>query len=99
MRLNFSDELADKLENIYAAQPRPRLYAWSVELNDQFLFLEKKMGKAEIDFIVVSVRQNCDNLHVSVHGDPDRVAQMDLVLLGYSNRKSYKHLLILEHKE
>lgn len=98
MRLKFTDELATVLEDIYQAQKRPRLYAWTVELNEQFLFLEARMERADIDLTVIRVRQNCDNLHVTVQGDADRVAQMDAMLIGHSVRKNYKHLLILEHK-
>lgn len=98
MRLRFTDELADQLEDIYRSQERPRFYFWSDELNDQFKFLEKRMARADIYFTALRSRQNCDNLHITVQGDPDRVSQMDAMLLAYSHRKGYKHLLILEHK-
>lgn len=96
--LKFTDAMVDKLEDIYRAQEKPRFYSWAFELNDQFKVLEERMSMAGVSFVVTNVRQNCDNLCLSVSGEPDEVAWMDMALLGYSNRKRYKHLLILEHR-
>lgn len=97
MTLKFSDGVVDRMEEIYRAQEKPRFYKWCVDLNSQIVFLEEKMWKANVDLEVVKVKQNCDNMHFTVVGDPDQVAWMDMALLGWSHNKKCKHLLVLEH--
>ena len=97
MGLKFTDELADDLEKIYLAQERPRFYKWSLQLNSQFAFLEEKMDNLGLEFDVAKVRQNCDNLHVSVKGDVNQVARMDMALLLWAHQRSMEHYVVLEH--
>lgn len=99
MKLIFSDELSEQLENIFRAQEKPRFYTWSVELNEQFEYLEGILEARGVELTVAKVRQNCDNLCLSVIGDADEVAWMDMALLVYAHNHRYKHLLVLEHKE
>lgn len=98
MGLSFSDGVVDRMEEIYRAQEKPRFYKWSLDLNDQWEYLEERMHKAGITFNVVKVKQNCDNMHVTLEGDVDQVAWMDMALLLWSLKKRCKHLLVLEHK-
>lgn len=98
MTLRFSDGVVDRMEEIYRAQDKPRFYKWCVDLNSQIVFLEEKMWKANVDLEVVKVKQNCDNMHFTVAGDPDHVAWMDMAVLAWSHNKKCKHLLVLEHK-
>lgn len=97
MTLSFADGVVDRMEEIYRAQEKPRFYKWSIDLNDQLEYLEERMNRANIDFTVTKVRQNCDNMHLTVTGDPDQVAWMDMALLVWANNKRCKHLLVLEH--
>lgn len=97
MALRFSDGVVDRMEEIYRAQERPRFYKWCVDLNSQIVFLEERMWKANINLEVVKVKQNCDNMHFTVSGDPDHVAWMDMALLVWSHNKKCNHLLVLEH--
>ncbi|AIA64783.1 hypothetical protein HL10_gp253 [Cronobacter phage CR8] len=98
MALHFKDGVVDRMEEIYRAQEKPRFYKWTIDLNDQWVYLEERIHRAGIDFTVTGVRQNCDNMHVTIDGDPDQVAWMDMALLVWSNNKRCKHLLVLEHK-
>lgn len=97
MALSFIDGVEEHMEDIYQAQEKPRFYKWTVDLNSQFQYLEDRMNRAGIDFTVTRVRQNCDNMHLTVSGDPDQVAWMDMAVLAWSNNKRCKHLLVLEH--
>lgn len=97
MTLSFAEGVVDRMEEIYRAQEKPRFYKWSIDLNDQLEYLEERMNRANIDFTVMKVRQNCDNMHLTVTGDPDQVAWMDMALLVWANNKRCKHLLVLEH--
>lgn len=97
MGLKFNDGVVDIIEEIYRAQERPRFYKWSIDLNDQWEHLEGHLNRREIDFTVTKVRQNCDNLHVTIVGDPDHVAWMDMSLLVWAHCHKAKHLLVLEH--
>lgn len=82
----------------YGVGPHICFYKWTIDLNDQWVYLEERIHRAGIDFTVTRVRQNCDNMHVTIDGDPDQVAWMDMALLVWSNNKRCKHLLVLEHK-
>lgn len=95
-KINFPDEWAEKLEEIYRAQEKPRFYKFSVDLNDQFMYLEDCLEGYNITVDVKRVRQNCDNIHVTVAGDRDQIAWMDSKLIAYSTREQHKHLLVLE---
>lgn len=97
MGLTFIGGVVDRMEEIYRAQERPRFYKWSIDLNDQWEYLEERMHRAGIDLTVTKVKQNCDNMHVTVLGDADQVAWMDMALLVWSNNRRCKHLLVLEH--
>lgn len=97
MKLIFNDELSEQLENIFRAQEKPRFYLWCTELNDQFEYLEGILEGRGVELTVAKVRQNCDNLCLSVIGDADEVAWMDMALLVYGHNRRYKHLLVLEH--
>lgn len=97
MGLNFNEGVVDRMEEIYRAQEKPRFYKWTIDLNDQLGYLEERMYRAGIDFTVTRVRQNCDNMCMTIDGDPDQVAWMDMALLVWANNKRCKHLLVLEH--
>lgn len=100
MQLKFTDELADKLEMIFGAQPKPfPFYRWCVEINEQFLYVEEVMKGRGYEFDVVGVRQNCHNLHISLKADPDEISAIDANLLREQTIKGYTHCLVLEHKE
>lgn len=97
MALNFKEGVVNRMEEIYLAQEKPRFYKWSVDLNDQLDYLEGRMNRANIDLTVTKVRQNCENMCLTVDGDSDHVAWMDMALLNWSYNKGLQHLLILEH--
>lgn len=97
MGLKFGEGVVDRVEDIYLKQEKPRFYKWSLDLNEQFKYLEGRMERAEIAFTVTRARQNCENLHLTVEGDPDEVSWMDMALLVWSYNKGMKHLLVLEH--
>lgn len=95
--MNYGKGIAERMEEIYLAQEKPRFYKWVVELNDQLAYLEMRVHKANIDLDIVGIRQNCDNMHLVVEGDSDEIAWMDMALLARGNRMNYKHFLVLEH--
>lgn len=97
MALTFIDGVVDRMEEIYRAQEKPRFYKWTIDMNDQLAYLEERVTLAGIDLTITKVRQNCDNMHMTVSGDPDHVAWMDMALLVWSHNKKCKHLLVLEH--
>lgn len=97
MGLKFDDLVVEKMEEIYAAQDKPPLYKWSIDLNAQLEYLKIRIRQAGIDLTVTKVRQNCDNMCFTIDGDLHHVAWMDMALLGWSYNKGCQHLLILEH--
>lgn len=97
MALNFSDGVVDRMEEIYRAQDKPRFYKWTTDLNDQLEYVEERINLAGIDLTVTKVKQNCDNMHMTVSGDPYHVAWMDMALLVWSHNRRCKHLLVLEN--
>lgn len=97
MALNFSGGVVDRMEEIYRAQEKPRFYKWTIDMNDQLEYIEERINRAGIDLTVTKVKQNCDNMHFTVSGDPDHVAWMDMALLAWSHNRRCKHLLVLEH--
>lgn len=99
MALNFIEGVVENMEEIYLAQEKPRFYKWSIDLNDQLEYLEERMHLAGIDFTVTKVKQNCDNMHLTIDGDPDHVSWMDMALLVWSHNKGCKHMLVLEHND
>lgn len=99
MQIEMTDEQVDVLESIYffEGQDYKERLARRYQFNEQFLYIEDVMEKRGIKFVTEKVRQNCDNIHVSVKGDPDEVAWMDMALLVYAHQKKFKHLVVLEH--
>lgn len=97
MVLSFAEGVVDKIEEIYLAQEGPRFSKWTSDLNQQIVYLEQRMRQASIDFTVVKVRQNCDNMHLTIDGDADQVSWMDMALLVWAHNRRLDHMLVLEH--
>lgn len=95
-RLEMSDELIDKLEAIYKAQEKPRFYKFSYELNAQLIYLCKRLNWMDYTFKVVNVRQNCDNLHITLSGDADQIAWADASIMRWSHTSRFSHFIVLE---
>jgi len=99
MHLVVSENLAEHLEKIYLAQPKPRFYGWCLDINNQLEFLESKLKQFDLEFTVEDFTQDGDSLRVTVSGDPDQVSRMDMALLVYSNAKSMQYLVTLRHMD
>lgn len=98
MRLKFTEELADRLEGIFKNKPRPHLYFWSNEINDQFLALESRMNLLDVDLTVASVNEKGNNLHIGVVGDTDDIAALNCYIMRQQTVRTHDYLLILEQE-
>lgn len=96
MRLKFTEKLADKLESIFKSKPRPKLYFWSCEINEQFMALESRMNLLDVDLNVASVSEKGDNLHIYVVGGSEHIAALNSYLIREQAIEMYDYLLVLE---